>query len=67
MSNGFFADQAKKHDFRRSNQTVTDRTGQVTVHPEILNEDGSFTDEELLTVRFSGDSFPSKLKENSEE
>ncbi len=67
MSKGFFADQGKKQDFKRSTKSFTDRTGQVTVHPEILNEDGSFTDEELLTVRFSSDSFPSKLKENSEE
>ena len=32
-----------------------DRTGLVTVHPELLDKDGSITDEDLLTVRFSKD------------
>lgn len=35
-----------------------DRTGRVTVHPEILNQNGDITDEDLLTVRFSKDSDP---------
>ncbi|MAS28468.1 MAG: hypothetical protein CMN97_09520 [Synechococcus sp. NAT40] len=30
-----------------------DRTGLRTVHPELLNEHGQITDEELWTVRFS--------------
>ncbi len=32
-----------------------DRTGKLTVHPEILDKKGRITDEELLTVRFSSD------------
>jgi hypothetical protein len=32
-----------------------DRTGRVTVHPELLDADGQITREDLLTVRFSGD------------
>ena len=32
-----------------------DRTGQVTVHPELLDQDGRITEEDLLTVRFSSD------------
>ena len=32
-----------------------DRTGKVTVHPELLDQDGRLTEEDLLTVRFSGD------------
>ena len=32
-----------------------DRTGRVTVHPELLDNEGKITDEALLTVRFSGD------------
>ncbi|MEB3256079.1 MAG: DUF2973 domain-containing protein [Synechococcaceae cyanobacterium] len=32
-----------------------DRTGRVTVHPELLDADGQLTREDLLTVRFSGD------------
>lgn len=29
-----------------------DRTGQVTIHPELLDADGQLTQEDLLTVRF---------------
>jgi hypothetical protein len=40
-----------------------DRTGRVTVHPELLDAEGQLTREDLLTVRFSGDNeqtaFPS--------
>ncbi len=32
-----------------------DRTGKVTVHPELLNKEGRITKEDLLTVRFSKD------------
>ena len=32
-----------------------DRTGKVTVHPELLDQDGRLTEEDLLTVRFSGE------------
>ena len=32
-----------------------DRTGRLTVHPELLDADGQLTSEDLLTVRFSGD------------
>jgi hypothetical protein len=32
-----------------------DRTGQITVHPELLDREGRLTEEELLTVRFSSD------------
>jgi len=31
----------------------TDRTGRLTIHPELLDADGSLTQEDLLTVRFS--------------
>ncbi len=40
---------------QRSND---DRTGRVTVHPELLNKEGRITDEDLLTVRFSNDLDP---------
>ena len=30
----------------------------ITVHPELLDADGRITDEELLTVRFTGDNEP---------
>jgi hypothetical protein len=32
-----------------------DRTGKLTIHPELLDADGQLTQEDLLTVRFSGD------------
>ena len=35
-----------------------DRTGRVTVHPELLDNEGNITDEALLTVRFSGEDEP---------
>ncbi len=39
-----------------NNKNATqDRTGKLTIHPEILDQEGRITDEELLTVRFSGD------------
>lgn len=39
--------------------TVGDRTGRLTVHPELLDADGQLTREDLLTVRFSNDQDPS--------
>jgi len=32
-----------------------DRTGRLTIHPELLDADGQLTQDDLLTVRFSGD------------
>lgn len=42
-------------DAGASSQLPTDRTGQVTIHPELLDADGRITREDLLTVRFGGD------------
>ena len=39
----------------RSEQSRSDRTGKVTIHPELLDGDGRLTEENLLTVRFSED------------
>ena len=36
-------------------QAGSDRTGRLTIHPELLDADGQLTQEDLLTVRFSGD------------
>ena len=44
-----------------------DRTGQFTIHPELLDEEGNITDEDLLTVRFSNDLDPPKQTESSSE
>ena len=35
-----------------------DRTGKVTIHPELLDDEGQLTREDLLTVRFGADSDP---------
>jgi hypothetical protein len=32
-----------------------DRTGRLTIHPELLDAEGQLTREDLLTVRFGGD------------
>ena len=56
MLNGFFSGQLpfkSRNSF--SKKRTDDRTGLVTIHPELLNEDGYVTDEDLLTVRFSKD------------
>ncbi len=44
-----------------------DRTGRLTIHPELLNQEGRITDEELLTVRFSRDIDPPQSAETSAE
>lgn len=36
-----------------------DRTGRLTIHPELLDAEGQLTREDLLTVRFSDDNEPS--------
>jgi hypothetical protein len=36
-------------------QSGSDRTGRLTIHPELLDADGQLIQEDLLTVRFSGD------------
>lgn len=35
-----------------------DRTGRLTIHPELLDAEGKLTREDLLTVRFGGESDP---------
>ena len=42
-------------------QLKGDRTGRLTIHPELLDADGQITSEDLLTVRFGGDNDPPKL------
>ncbi len=55
MFNGFFSDESYKSQNSLLKKRNDDRTGLVTIHPELLNEDGCITDEDLLTVRFSKD------------
>ena len=55
MLNGFFSGQSSPTQNSVSKGKSKDRTGLVTIHPELLNKDGYITDEDLLTVRFSND------------
>jgi hypothetical protein len=50
MGRGFKAMQSPAE--RPVNRSMADRTGQVTIHPELLDADGQLTQEDLLTVRF---------------
>ena len=67
MWNGFFADQSEKNQKSLSDKIVKDRTGLVTIHPELLNKNGCITDEDLLTVRFSKDTDPPQSSEKPSE
>jgi len=55
MLNGFFSSQSEQNNKSFLKKKSDDRTGLVTIHPELLNKDGCITDEDLLTVRFSKD------------
>ena len=68
MLNGFFSSQSSfKTQKLPLKKKSHDRTGLVTVHPELLNEDGCITDEDLLTVRFSKDTDHPKSSEKPSE
>ncbi|WP_432786000.1 DUF2973 domain-containing protein [Cyanobium sp. BSA11S] len=43
-----------------------DRTGRLTIHPELLDADGRITSEDLLTVRFGSDNDPPRLPTESD-
>ena len=55
MLQGFFSGQSTETQNSSAKRKSDDRTGLVTIHPELLNKDGCITDEDLLTVRFSKD------------
>ena len=38
--------------------TGSDRTGRLTIHPELLDAEGQLTRDDLLTVRFGADQEP---------
>ena len=52
MGQGF---QAASPDASAQRDPGSDRTGRLTIHPELLDAEGQLTQEDLLTVRFSGD------------
>ena len=65
--NGFFASKSAQNQNSCINKKSIDRTGLVTIHPELLNKDGYITDEDLLTVRFSKDTdHPQSFEKPSE-
>ena len=67
MLNGFFSGQPSRTQNSFSKRKSEDRTGLVTIHPELLNKDGGITDEDLLTVRFSKDTdHPQSFEKPSE-
>jgi hypothetical protein len=51
----------------RQSPSPGDRTGRVTIHPELLDAEGQITQEDLLTVRFSGDNEQSALPGDSSD
>ncbi len=67
MLNGFFSSQTKQTQKSFLKEKSDDRTGLVTIHPELFNKDGGITDEDLLTVRFSKDTdHPQSFEKPSE-
>ena len=67
MLNGFFSGQSTQTTNSFSKKKTEDRTGLITIHPELLNKDGCITDEDLLTVRFSKDTdHPQSFEKPSE-
>ena len=67
MLNGFFSARKSQIQNSFSQKKCPDRTGLVTIHPELLNKDGYITDEDLLTVRFSKDTdHPQSFEKPSE-
>ncbi len=67
MFRGFQSSQYKKVEGKTVSGSNDDRTGRITIHPEILNKDGDITDEDLLTVRFSRDVDPPQSADTSTE
>ena len=65
MSRGVFFNNLTHGQKRLKNKLEDDRTGRVTIHPELLNKEGNITDEDLLTVRFSRDIDPPQSAEKS--
>ena len=67
MGRGFSAAQELPSSSFKRRHPEEDRTGLLTIHPELLDQDGRITDEDLLTVRFSGDTDPPQSAETSAE
>jgi hypothetical protein len=59
MARGFSAASGSPHSASARAMEPVDRTGRLTIHPELLDADGELTREDLLTVRFEDESRPS--------
>jgi hypothetical protein len=55
MATGFKAVPRPGDQASEPSPPTGDRTGRLTVHPELLDATGQLTREDLLTVRFNGD------------
>ncbi len=67
MARGFHSPQIAREQEIKDKNLNGDRTGKLTIHPELLDQQGRITDEELLTVRFSEDNEPPQSAETSAE
>ncbi len=67
MRNGVLSHSEEKSDRSQKSVKDEDRTGRLTIHPELLDKEGRITNEELLTVRFSEDNDPPQSAETSAE
>ena len=61
MSNGWGISETKKQRIVTSNF----KQKKYTIHPELLDNSGNITEEELLTVRFSNDNDSTLEEEGS--
>ncbi len=67
MSKGFGINQRPLNRQVKERNSGGDRTGRLTIHPELLDQEGRLTEEDLLTVRFSEDNEPPQSAETSSE
>jgi len=67
MGRGFATNQIDLTSKIVGRNSDGDRTGKVTIHPELLDRQGQITKEDLLTVRFSEDYDPPQSAEKSAE
>ncbi len=67
IGRGFGVDRSQLLMDSKRHKSKGDRTGRLTIHPELLDQEGRITDEELLTVRFSEDLDPPQSAETSAE
>ncbi len=67
MKNGLYSNKDRKIKANDPTKLNEDRTGKLTIHPELLDQEGRITNEELLTVRFSEDNDQPYSTETSAE